>query len=107
MSKDKTQGLVFKALANEIRREILDELRDAPRTTGELCDRLSNLDRCTVMQHLSVLEKARLIIVRREGKLRWNHLNVAPLKQIYDRWISRYAANSVELLMKLKRELEK
>ncbi|OZB88960.1 MAG: hypothetical protein B7X41_05380, partial [Microbacterium sp. 14-71-5] len=29
--------LVFKALAAPIRRRMLDALREAPRTTGELC----------------------------------------------------------------------
>ena len=57
--------LVFKALAGADRRKILDLLRDAPMTTGELGKRLSWLDRTTVMQHLRVLEKARLIISKK------------------------------------------
>jgi DNA-binding transcriptional ArsR family regulator len=97
---------VFKALADRRRREILDLLKDQPRTTGELCQRFSSLDRCTVMQHLRVLEEADLVIVKREGRHRWNYLNPLPIKEIYDRWISRYAANAVDLLARLKRELE-
>lgn len=99
--------LVFKALADGRRREILDLLRGGPRTTGELCDRFAgSLDRCTVMQHLAVLERAELIIVRRDGRRRWNHLNAAPFKEIYDRWISPYASQAVDLLARLKWELE-
>jgi DNA-binding transcriptional ArsR family regulator len=59
------------------------------------------------MQHISVLERAGLIIARRQGRSRWNYLNAAPLKQIYDRWISPYAAEAVELLARLKRDLER
>lgn len=99
--------LVFKALADSRRREILDLLRDSARTTGQLCDHFqADLDRCTVMQHIGVLEKAGLLISRREGRQRWNHLNVLPLKQLHDRWISPYAASAVSLLARMKRDLE-
>jgi DNA-binding transcriptional ArsR family regulator len=98
---------IFKALADARRREILDLLKDAPRTTGELCDHFADsLDRCTVMQHIGVLEKAELILVEREGRTRWNHLNAAPFREIHERWISPYASAAVDLLMKLKRDLE-
>lgn len=59
------------------------------------------------MQHLRVLEKASLIIVKKKGKFRWNYLNVVPIREIYDRWINQYASPSVELLTRLKHDLEK
>ena len=98
--------MVFKALADHRRREILDLLKDQPRTTGELCQHFRSLDRCTVMQHLGVLEKADLIIVKRDGRLRWNYINPLPIKEIYDRWISGYAAGALEILARMKREIE-
>jgi DNA-binding transcriptional ArsR family regulator len=58
------------------------------------------------MQHIGVLERAGLIIVRREGRNRWNYLNAAPVRAIYDRWISSYAAESADLLWRLKQDLE-
>jgi len=97
---------VFKALADSRRREILDLLKQRARTTGELCEQFKELDRCTVMQHLSVLENADLIIVKREGRLRWNYLNPVPIKELHDRWIGRYADNAVDLLARMKREIE-
>ena len=103
----RTDELVFKALADYRRREILDLLTDQPRTTGELCDHFRKLDRCTVMQHLGVLEKAGLIIVKREGRFRWNYINPLPIKEISDRWISRHAVGAVELLARMKREIER
>jgi DNA-binding transcriptional ArsR family regulator len=107
MSRERSHDLVFKALADGRRREILDLLRDAPQTTGDLCAKFRNLDRCTVMQHLKVLEKAGLIFVKKKGKFRWNYLNVVPIREIYDRWINQYASPSVEFLTKLKNDLEK
>jgi DNA-binding transcriptional ArsR family regulator len=98
--------LVFKALADSRRREILDLLKVSARTTGELCDHFEELDRCTVMQHIGVLEKAGLLISRREGRQRWNHLNVMPIREVHDRWISPYATAAVDLLARMKRDFE-
>ncbi|HEX9492294.1 MAG TPA: helix-turn-helix domain-containing protein [Thermoanaerobaculia bacterium] len=97
---------IFRALADGRRRRILDLLKSGPLTTGELCAHFPRLDRCTVMQHLGVLERADLVIVKREGRLRWNYLNPLPIKEIYDRWISPYATGAVELLARMKREIE-
>ena len=97
---------IFKALSASTRRAILDALRDHPQTTGELCGRFPALDRCTVMQHLKILAEADLVIVRRKGRERWNHLNPLPIKRIHDRWIGPYAANAVALLDRLKTDLE-
>src|SRR5439155_8938448 len=95
MSSERSHDLVFKALADQKRRRLLDLLKDGPKTTGQLCDEFREVDRCTVMQHLGVLEKAGLIFVKKEGKYRWNYLDVVPIREIYDRWISEYASPSV------------
>ncbi|WP_337181739.1 metalloregulator ArsR/SmtB family transcription factor [Shinella sp.] len=106
MSSESKEDAVFKALANGKRRQMLDAIRDAPLTTGALCERFAEMDRCTVMQHLKVLEEAELVIPRREGRERWNHLNALPIQAIHDRWISRYAGHAVSVLCALKDELE-
>ena len=106
MSSDDETDLIFKALASPTRRRMLDEIRDQPLTTGDLCQRFPELDRCTVMQHLKVLEAADLVIARREGRERWNHLNSMPIKQIHDRWIGPYAERAVTMLERLKTDLE-
>ena len=85
---------------------MLDLLKDQPLTTGDLCDHFAELDRCTVMQHLGVLEKADLIIVKREGRVRWNYLNCLPIKRIYDRWLRSYTSQSIHMLEKLKADLD-
>ena len=107
MSTATQDDLLFKALADSRRREILDLVKVGPRTTGELCRHFEGqLDRCTVMQHIGVLERADLLLARREGRQRWNYLNAAPFQEIYERWISSYAAPAVGLLARLKRDLE-
>lgn len=100
------QDRVFRALGHATRRQILDLLRAAPHTTGEICAAFPRLDRCTVMQHLGVLERAGLVVPRTEGRLRWNVLNVLPIMEIHDRWIGPYAANAARLLSRLAMDLE-
>ena len=97
---------VFKALAGTDRRRILDLLKDGPQTTGDICGALPWLNRCTVMQHLGVLEAAELVITRKRGRSRWNYLDVAPIQRIHDRWIGAYASPSAALLMRIKHDLE-
>ncbi|HCA59339.1 MAG TPA: ArsR family transcriptional regulator [Blastocatellia bacterium] len=42
----------------------------------------------------------------KKGRLRWNHLNALPIRDIFDRWINKYVNHSVDLLIKLTRDLE-
>lgn len=105
MRADRVQDGVFKALSDARRRAMLDLLAQGPKTTGALCDAFAELDRCTVMQHLAVLERAGLVIVQRRGRYRWNYLNPVPIKEIHDRWIDRYATRAVDLLARLQKDL--
>lgn len=106
MSEDREIQAVWRALSNPIRRELLDLLRDGPRTTGDLAGRFPDLSRFAVMQHLGVLEEAELVIPRREGRRRYNYLNPVPIQRIYDRWVRRYTKPWTEALVALRDELE-
>lgn len=94
---------IWRALANPIRREILDLLKERPRTTGELADAFREVSRFAVMEHLKVLREANLVLVRPRGRERWHHLNAVPLREIYDRWLSSYAEQWASSLIELKR----
>jgi DNA-binding transcriptional ArsR family regulator len=106
MSIEDAEDLVFKALGNRTRRQLLDLLKAEPHTTGMLCELMPELDRCTVMQHLRVLEDAGLIVVERRGRERWNHLDALPIHALHERWIGPYAAYAVTMLSRLKRQVE-
>lgn len=106
MSTEHQDDKIFKALASDTRRRVLDLLKDRPMTTGEVCDEFGELHRCTVMQHMGVLVEADLLIVERRGRERWNHLNPLPIKHIHDRWIGDYATSAVDLLARLQSDLE-
>jgi DNA-binding transcriptional ArsR family regulator/uncharacterized protein YndB with AHSA1/START domain len=93
---------VWKALADPTRRAVLDLLRDRPRTTGEVSDAFPALSRFAVMKHLGVLERAGLVVVRRRGRERWNHLNGVPLRAAYERWMRPYADRWATSLLRLR-----
>ena len=94
---------VFKALADEGRRSLLDALRVRDgRSLGELCEVLPEMTRFGVMKHLRVLEEAGLVVVERCGRSKLHHLNPVPIREIHDRWISRYAEPFVTSLMGLR-----
>lgn len=100
---DGSTDRVFSALADPTRRRVLDLLRERARTTGELAGAFPGLSRFAVMKHLGVLEDAGLLIWRKEGRQRWNHLNAVPLREVYERWVGRFESAWAEGLLELRR----
>ncbi len=97
---------VFRALADPTRRALLDELKGGARTTSQLVALFPEMTRFGVMKHLKVLEDASLVLTRKEGRLRWNHLNAVPLRQMYERWVSQYEDQWAGSLLRLKDKIE-
>lgn len=98
---------IWRALASPWRRRLLDQLRIAPGTTGELAAGLPELSRYAVMQHLEVLVRAGLVLPERRGRDRVNHLNPVPLREWYERWVQPMADTDAAELLALKRAAEK
>ena len=97
---------VFKALADESRRKLLDVLhKDNGQTLGELCGHL-DMTRQAVTKHLLLLEAANLVTVVWRGREKLHYLNPVPLQEIYDRWIGKYERHRLRALADLKRSLE-
>jgi len=106
MSETANNDAVWRALADPTRRELLDELAQEPRTTGDLVERCPDLCRTAVMKHLDVLEAAGLLIVRRDGRVRWNHINAMPIQNIYDRWVSKHVRGIAAAAGRLQKHAE-
>jgi DNA-binding transcriptional ArsR family regulator len=86
---------VFRALADETRRLILDELaaRDG-QTLFEICSLLTTRhgvgsSRQAISQHLAVLESAGLVSVEWRGRSKIHHFHPEPLAAITQRWPAR------------------
>jgi DNA-binding transcriptional ArsR family regulator len=96
---------IWKALGSPHRRALLDALKDGPKTTSALCEVLPQLSRYAVMQHLGVLERAEVVLVRREGRERWNSLNAVPIQRELERWLSGFQQASASQLLAFERSL--
>lgn len=97
---DPLAGL-WRALSDTTRRAMLDRLREGAKTTGQLAQAFPQ-SRYAVMKHLDVLVGAGLVVVRREGRERWNHLNPVPLQQMYEHWVRPYEAIWARSLIRFK-----
>ena len=99
--------LIFKALADNTRRALLDALAD---TDGQsvlaLCAQFPEMTRFGVMKHLAVLEAANLITTHRQGRNKLHYLNPVPIQQVADRWINKYAQPFTRSLVDLKSTVE-
>ena len=97
---------IWKALGSAHRRALLDALRDGPKTTSALCEVLPQLSRFAVMQHLGVLERAGVVLVRREGRERWNELNAVPIQRELERWLNGLQQAAASQLLAFERHLQ-
>lgn len=97
---------VFKALADESRRALLDRLyQHNGQTLGELCAHL-DMTRQAVTKHLLLLEAANLIVIVWRGREKLHYLNPVPIHEIYKRWIGKYERHRLDALSDLKKSLE-
>jgi DNA-binding transcriptional ArsR family regulator len=67
---------------------------------------LPELSRFAVMQHLAVLERAGVVIVRRNGRERWNQLNAVPIQRELERWLSSFQQATASQLLAFERHMQ-
>src|SRR4051812_47804585 len=97
---------VFKALADPSRRQLLDRLYvKNGQMLSELCTDL-DMSRQAVTKHLVLLEQANLVVTIWRGREKLHYLNLAPLHEIYERWIRKYERQRLQALSELKQRLE-
>jgi len=97
---------VFKALADESRRKLLDQLRKNNRQTLDELGEHLDMTRQAVAKHLLLLEAANLVVVVWRGREKLHYLNPVPLHAISERWIGKYERHRLQALSDLKKGLE-
>lgn len=102
--KRKQRELVFKAIADPTRREILGLLRGGPSTVGQLAQNF-HTSRPAISKHLRLLRNAGLVVARKKGAASVCELNGGPLRAV-DEWLRDYAAFWDENLRNLKHYVE-
>lgn len=78
----------FFALSDPTRRAMLERLRQGDCTVAELAHPFS-MSPPAISKHLRVLERAGLLIQRREGRVRRCHLTALPLEEASE-WLAQY-----------------
>lgn len=98
--------LVFKALADPTRRVLLDALFvDDGQTLTSLEERFE-MTRVGVAKHLRLLEEAGLVVTRRRGREKLHFLNPVPIREVHDRWVTKFTEGWAAALVDLKHEME-
>lgn len=99
--------VIFKALADDTRRRLLDRLRERDGQTLTQLEHQMGMTRFGVMKHLAVLEGAGLVTTRKGGRFKYHYLNAAPLQQVVDRWIEPLTQQPLtRAMLDLKSDLE-
>lgn len=98
--------LIFRALADPTRRALLDALftQDGQALGALAAD--FDMTRIGVAKHLAQLEDAGLVVSRRRGREKLHFLNPVGIRQIHDRWVSKYTEPWAAGLRGLRDELE-
>jgi DNA-binding transcriptional ArsR family regulator len=81
---------IFQILADPTRRHLVEALRSGERSVGELVD-LVDIGQPGVSRQLGILEDARFVVVRPEGRRRLYALRPEPFQEL-DEWMRGYRA---------------
>ncbi len=105
MVEQETLNTVFKSLSDPTRRDILSRLQQREHTISELVTRY-DMSFAAVAKHVKVLESARLITKRRNGKeqvitINGNHFDMA------SNYLQGFAKQWSDRLDRLENELNK
>lgn len=98
--------LVFRALADATRRDLLDRLYEEPgQSLSSLCEGMA-MRRQSVSKHLNQLEQAELVSVQWQGREKLYYLNPLPIARIGERWIDKFSKPRAQALLRLQQALE-
>lgn len=97
---------VFRALADESRRLLLDRLFGrGGQTLNELAAGLP-MSRQAVAKHLAVLEEANLVSTHWRGREKLHYLNPVPIAEIVRRWVGKFEEARLDALTDFKDRIE-
>ena len=89
----KNLNLLFKALNDPTRREILELLKSRDLTAGEIADRF-HISWPSVSHHLELLKRAGLVISEKEGQYVYYSINTTVMDEIL-RWMMQFSSKKI------------
>ena len=81
-------NIVFKALNDATRREILEMLHKNDLTAGEIADKF-NISFPSISHHLDLLKQAQLVTTKKEGQYVYYSLNTTVMDEIV-KWLMQF-----------------
>lgn len=81
-------NIIFKALNDPTRREILQLLQERDMTAGEIVERF-NISGPSISHHLDLLKQAKLVIAEKEGQYIYYSLNTTVVDEIM-KWFLQF-----------------
>ena len=74
-------NLLFKALNDQTRRDILELLKESDLTAGEIADHFS-ISKPSISHHLDLLKQANLVVAVKEGQFIYYAINTTVLDEM-------------------------
>ena len=81
--------MLFKALGDKTRREILELLRKKDLTAGEIADSF-HISKPSISHHLDILRQANLVASVKEGQFIYYSLNTSEVDEII-KWLYKFS----------------
>jgi len=81
-------NIIFKALNDPTRREILQLLQERDMTAGEIVERFK-ISGPSISHHLDLLKQAKLVIAEKEGQYVYYSLNTTVVDEIM-KWLIQF-----------------
>lgn len=88
MSKYLRVNIVFKALNDATRREILELLKDRDMTAGEIAEQF-NISKPSISHHLDLLKQAGLVIANKDGQFINYSINTTVMDEML-KWMLQF-----------------
>lgn len=80
---------IFRAIADPTRRQIIGLLSQETLPMNAIAERFPDISRPAVSKHVKVLTDMGLIAVHKDGRKRFCHASLEPLKEVSD-WVRQY-----------------
>ncbi len=81
-------NIVFKALNDATRREILELLKDRDMTAGEIAEQF-NISKPSISHHLDLLKQAGLVIANKDGQFIHYSINTTVMDEML-KWMLQF-----------------
>jgi len=81
-------NIIFKALNDTTRREILELLKDRDMTAGEIADQF-NISKPSISHHLDLLKQAGLVIANKDGQFIHYSINTTVMDEML-KWMLQF-----------------